>query len=139
MTAERQHSTPPYTLGAAQRIKGREQAGILFASGRSFFHYPFKVFYLKYEHDGPGRCKILFAVSRRTLRQAVDRNLMKRRMREAYRLNQQLLEPPSGKEGEKYLLGLLYVGKGEAPFDEVRRKIILILQRLSRLDEKPAQ
>ncbi|MBE0640938.1 MAG: ribonuclease P protein component, partial [Bacteroidales bacterium] len=110
MKADREPVATRNTLGAALRIKGSEQSGLLFSQGRSFFVHPFKVFYLAYRHDGPRPYKVLFAVSRRTLRHAVDRNLIKRRMREAYRQNQHLLAHPEKMEQEKYLLGLLYVG-----------------------------
>src|SRR3546814_12106779 len=64
----------------------------LFHSGSSFFIYPYRVVFLRV--DGSSTIQVLLSVAKRRFRHAVRRNLLKRRMRECYRLQKgELLYP----------------------------------------------
>ena len=72
---------------------------------------------------------MLISVSKRTFKRAVDRNYLKRLIREAYRLNKhRLTEAPDG-HGVG-LLGIIYTGKEKKPFALVEKKLISGLERL---------
>jgi ribonuclease P protein component len=103
----------------------------LFKEGSSFFKHPFKVVYLPVErNDGP-RARILVTVPKRNFKKAVDRNRIKRLVREAYRKNKQLLSPEyATPEKQTLLIGFIYTGKTLPEYQEVEQKLILILQEL---------
>jgi ribonuclease P protein component len=74
-----------------ERLHSKKLIKELFDKGSSFFLYPFKVMVLDINIDIQETNQVLFSVSKKKLKKAVDRNLIKRRMREAYRLNKQIL------------------------------------------------
>lgn len=80
--------------------------------------------------------QVLISVSKRNFKKAVERNKLKRLVREAYRKNKYILTGPSQKSKKSMLLGLMYTEKTILPYSEIERKIILILQRLNEQDEQ---
>lgn len=75
-------------------------------------------------------------VSKKKFKQAVLRNRIKRRVREAFRKNKLPLNAYLEKNNKSMLLGLIYTGETILPYQETERKLILILQRLIEQDEK---
>lgn len=73
-----------------ERVAGEKRVETLFAKGRSFMSYPFRVVYLETTQGGTTPLSILISVPKRRIKSAVDRNRMKRLAREAYRLNKHL-------------------------------------------------
>ncbi|MFK7900201.1 MAG: ribonuclease P protein component [Cyclobacteriaceae bacterium] len=117
-----------FTFSKSERITSKKDIDALFES-MSFFIYPFKVFYLENENPTIKEHKTLISVSKRRFKKAVTRNLFKRRIREAYRLNKHSLQPI---DGERYLLiGFLYVGKQTENFQFIEKKLNLIINRLN--------
>ena len=92
-----------------------------------FFLFPFKVQFFVKKQEELGTPRVLFSVSKKKIRKAVDRNFIKRRMKEAYRLNKQLL---SALDNNGVVLGLIYVGPIGMGFHDIQAKIIQILNRL---------
>lgn len=75
-------------------------------------------------------CQVVFSVPKKTFRRAVDRNKLKRRMREAYRLNKHILyEALIGKQKNMHLL-IIYTAKDIKSQLDVTEGIIIILKTL---------
>ena len=108
-----------------ERLHSKKLIKELFDKGSSFFLYPFKVIYL----DGPGTSdnQLLVSVSKKKLKNAADRNHIKRRVKEAYRLNKHLL---SKGQGAAKLVALIYVSKDLTGFHQIAPKVIKILKRI---------
>lgn len=116
-----------YRLPKSERLHADKLIKELFNEGSSFFLYPFKVqFFVKKEH-GNGTSQVLFSVSKKKIKKAVGRNFVKRRMREAYRLNKGLI-PPSAPDMS---IGLIYVSSDLMEFSEIQTKITLALKKLA--------
>lgn len=77
---------PQHTLHKGQRLKSELSIQSLFSKGKTFVAYPFRVCYAP---SSDGQTKIMVSVPKRLFKRAVKRNLLKRRMREAYRLRQE--------------------------------------------------
>jgi len=121
------------TLGSTERVKSKKIAEELFKKGSSFFLYPFiirKIILDKelIQNDTPPS-QLLIAVPKKKLRKAVDRNLVKRRVRESYRLNKYILLDEL--TNEKIAFSLVYVAGKPLDFHFLEEKIKEILQRLS--------
>jgi ribonuclease P protein component len=118
------------TLRKEERLAGKKKIEELFSSGKSFYVKSFKVIWLFQDDRQKYPVSVLITVSKRYIKKAVDRNLIKRRIREAYRKNKQSLyahlEPKNGHLN----LALIYSNPTLATYKEIEEKIILILQRL---------
>jgi ribonuclease P protein component len=115
-----------YQLPKNERLHAEKSIKELFHEGSSFFLFPFKVqFFVK--KDVPlGTQKVLFSVSKRKFKKAVDRNFVKRRIKEAYRLNKHLITL----KNIELNIGFIYVAGNLMEFSEIQPKIILCLKKL---------
>ena len=118
-----------YTFTKEERLCNKRLIDSLFHSGSSFLCYPFRVSWLV-NHEIPTPAQVLFAVPKKRFKHATDRNLLKRRMREAYRLNKQgQLYNSLGET--KLILALNYVGKEIEPYELIQKKMVKLLGQLT--------
>lgn len=77
------------TFQKEERLCSRKDIELLFRQGSSFFLYPFRIVFLSrpVSNDDKFPVSVLFSVPKRKFPSAVARNLLKRRMREAYRFH----------------------------------------------------
>ncbi|WP_339925905.1 ribonuclease P protein component [uncultured Cyclobacterium sp.] len=108
-----------------ERLHSKKLIKELFDKGSSFFLYPFKVLYL--DQLGISDNQLLVSVSKKKLKNATDRNYIKRRVKEAYRLNKHLL--PST-EGSKKLIALIYVSNDLMGYHDISPKVIKVLKKI---------
>ncbi len=114
-----------YRLPKNERLHSKKLIKELFDKGSSFFLYPFKVFYLSVD-EAEGH-QVLFSVSKRKIKKAVHRNYIKRRVKEAYRLNKSLILDVSPK---KKIIAFVYIAPELEEFHVIQRKMQKILKRL---------
>lgn len=123
------------TFKKEERLSEKKIIEKLFERGCDFYVSPFKVLWEHADFESKYPAKVMIAVSGRNFRKAVDRNRIKRLMREAYRKNKHILYEALQNSSEKYAFMLLYTGKIIIPFRDMESKIILILQRLVKENE----
>ena len=73
--------------------------------------------------------QVLFSVSKRSFKQAVDRNLLKRRCKEAYRKNKFLLANLPG-ERRPASMAFLYIAKEKLELDVIENGIVKLFKKL---------
>lgn len=120
-----------YTFTKEERLCNKKLIDELFHNGSSFLCYPFKVSWMFVNEPQQFPAQILLAVSKKRFKRAVDRNLVKRRMREAYRLHKQkyLYDVLTASE-KKIVLSLGFIGKEIAPYDFTEKKMLKLLTQL---------
>ena len=122
-----------YTYGKEEKLKLRKLIGEIFETGESFPNYPFRVFYKKMELDSDVKAQVGVSVSKRNFKHAVDRNRIKRLMREAYRLNKYTL---TENIDEQVVVMIIYTQRKELPFDLIKSKMNSTLKKLCANIEK---
>ncbi len=103
-----------------EKLKSEKLITQLFAEGQSVVAYPLRLVYLPASFDNQVRVKAGVSVSKRNFKNAVDRNRIKRLIREAYRLQKSdYFNNFSG----SYALMILYIGKDGTDFETVSLKM----------------
>ena len=120
-----------YTFKKEERLCNKRLIEGLYHNGSSFLCYPFKASWLFVDEEQKVPVQVLFSVSKKRFKRAVDRNLIKRRTREAYRLNkQQYLYNALISTDKKIILSLAYIGKEIAASDFIEKKMLKLLVQL---------
>ena len=122
-----------YTLGKEERLKSRKTIEQLFREGKAFTIFPLRVIYLRRDLavlPQPIPLQAGFTVSTLHFKNATDRNRIRRLMKETYRLQKHLLEQQHEGKESGLAVFFIYVGKELPPYELVREKMNLALQRL---------
>lgn len=133
-----------FTLGKDERLKSRKSIEQLFSEGNSFAANLYRVFYMTFS-DSTGSKEVqqlVFTlqfgagVSTKNFKKAVDRNRIKRLLREAYRLQKSTLQKKLNGRKLTMNLFIIYTGKELPEYKDVYSKVNLILNKLDKiLDE----
>ena len=116
------------TLRKTERLYEKIAIETLFAEGKSLSNPPLRLLWSVFEGKGEPPVKVAFAVPKRNFKRAVDRNLLKRRMREAYRKNKYILYGVAESAAKHYQMMFVYTSKEKALYPEIESKIVLTLQ-----------
>ena len=122
-----------YRLQKNERLHSKKSIKELFDKGSSFFLYPFKVIHLTLNGPHAETNQVLFSVSKRKIKKAVDRNYIKRRVKEAYRLNKFLITSAVTKNK----IALIYVASELEDFHTIQSKVQKILKKITDLNHSP--
>lgn len=121
-----------------ERLHSKKIIDLLFEKGASFSIGPIRTIWLKSEPKQGCPVQVLIAVPRKNISRAVQRNKLKRRMREAYRKNKSPLLEMLNQKGNSISLAFVYTQNEVIAYQEIEEKIILSLQRLSDMYEVDA-
>ena len=116
-----------FTLSTKEKLKSKKLIEVLFAEGKSVKIFPIRMIYHPIEHyceESP--LQVGFVVPKRGFKLAVDRNHLKRLMREGYRLNKPYF---TDKIGQRYVVMFVYMGNKQLTTEQIHGKMKSLLEK----------
>ena len=120
----------PHALPKSERLSSLTAVRRLFTDGASGFVYPFRYMVFKSESTTPS-VEVLFSVPKRNHKRANKRNTLKRRMREAYRLNNDALHAAIKEHGMDVDIAFVYSTKDLLPYKTIEHAVRRILAEVA--------
>jgi ribonuclease P protein component len=115
-----------FTYPKKERLKSKKSIEILFSEGKSVSKYPLRLVYAENSIEVEARVKFGVSVSKKYFKKAVDRNSLKRVLRECYRLNKKMLVDTIDKP---MALMFFYQSKEVLSYQEINDKTIQLFQK----------
>ena len=113
-----------HTLGKLERLKSKKLIEKLYEQGSSVKSFPLRMVYLQTKHTSDFPAQVGVSVSKRNFKSAVDRNRIKRLLRESYRLQKEILYDHIQ---NPYVFMISYLGKEEIKYEEMYAKMTMLL------------
>ncbi len=126
-----------FSYPTKEKLKSRKLLDQLFTKGKSVSAFPLKAFYMVIPDASSEIIQTGVGVSSRNFTKAVDRNRIKRLLREAYRLNKQLLHVGLEKNQKKLAVFILFVGKEKPAFELLHELMPTVIQKILVAIDKP--
>ncbi len=117
------------TFHKRERLCSQTQIDLIFASGTHAKAYPLRAAYVFTVMENAPSVRVMFVVPKRSFKRAVDRNFLKRRMREAYRLQKN--EFYEALQTKQMNLAILYTGKEQSDYDTIYKSMKKLLNNIN--------
>jgi len=118
-----------FTLPKKERLTNFEIINRVFSkSGKPFFYYPLLLTVIPFESPSEsGLVQILVSVSKKKIKKATERNLIRRRIKEAYRLNKNINFNQNNSTKNNFALGIIYLSKEIESYEKINKSIQRLL------------
>ncbi len=128
----------PLSFHVEERLKSHQIIGSLFQEGLSFGIYPLRVVWLPVPDPRSSfPAQFALTVPRRSFKKAVDRNRLRRRIREAYRLHKAgFYEQLPADSEQQIALMIIYTARETLPYSTIEQSMRRVLKRLARQSKK---
>ena len=118
------------TFKKGERLKRRKLIKRLFnREGKSLAVYPLRIIWLETELDSTYPAQFGLSVPKRAFPKAAHRNRIRRRLREAYRLNKNILYDFIITQEKQYAIMILYTAKEVMSFQEIDQKMKIAIRQ----------
>ena len=114
-----------------ERLSRKKVIEALFQTGSSYLVFPLKVIFLPHPDPTQNHHQILITAPLKNFKKATDRNTLKRRIREGYRLNKSLYTA-----SPSFCLAYIYIAKEILPSITIHKAIRSSLERLNHYEKK---
>ena len=124
------------TFKKAERLTSKNILDDIFKEGKTIKKFPFIVKHLPCKFEDDEKLKVVISVPKRRIKNAVNRNRIRRLIKEAYRLNKANLKIVLEKYEKGLALFFIYTGKENPDYATIEMKIKLLLNELIRIYDK---
>lgn len=121
-----------FTFKKEERLCSKTSIDELFTEGKSLFVYPFKLLFTvdTSNQNTSSPVQVLFSVPKRSIKHAVKRNQIRRRAKEAYRLNKNSFIEQLGEKNIQLQLIFIYIEKEAKDYKTIEKGIKKALNKL---------
>ena len=120
-----------FKLNKEEKLRSRTSVERLFSEGKSIMAFPLRAVY-RLREPGEAPAQFLITIPKKRIRKAVMRVTLRRRTREAYRLNRrELLLEPLAESGYGVDIAFIYLDNTPAPYRVISDKVIYLLNRIA--------
>jgi len=122
-----------YSFGKKEHLKSNLSIQDLLKNGQTVSGYPLKIYWkISSDNHQKSPVRVALSVPKRKFKRAVDRNLIKRRIRESYRLNKYILVNPLRDKELNVIMIILFLSDEFISFDSVDALIRKLLHKLAK-------
>lgn len=124
-----------FTFQKSERLKKRKFIEALFKNGKALSYFPFKCIFIIENTENPSskfRTHFGISIPKRKIRQAVQRNLLKRRTREAWRLQKSILNDALLQKNVHLNIFFIYQSTKIEPFSKIEKAIEELIPKLDK-------
>ena len=121
-----------YTLSKEERLTSLKDIDLLFEKGAGFSKYPLRLVWLVAPEPSAFPAKAVFTVSKKKFQRAVDRNRIKRLMKESYRMLKPAFFQQIG-NGRTLYLGIIFIGKEMGELAVIHNSLAKALGQIANL------
>ena len=124
---------PNYTLPRSERLRSLKAIRRMFGEGRGGFVYPYRYIWIADKQEGEAEergIEVMFSVPKKFHKRANKRNLLKRRTREAYRLNREELCERISQAGVEVNIAFIYSTKEVHSYKTIENAVQKILAQV---------
>lgn len=116
-----------YTFTKPERLKNDKEISRLFEEGKSITVFPIRLIYLFCDGNDEAFIKVAVTASKRNFKKAVDRNRIKRLLRESYRLNKPRLY--ESLDTKNYIFMFIFIGKEAVKMETINDKMLQLFDK----------
>lgn len=117
-----------FTYPKNEKLKSKKTIELLFSEGQSVSKYPLRLVYVENSFENEELIKFGVSVSKKYFKNAVDRNYLKRILRECYRLNKNILQESVDKP---MAMMFFYQSKEVLSYQEINEKTIRLFEKFT--------
>ena len=114
-----------FKLTQAERLCGKKRIDALFTSGNSFIVYPYRIVYRSASNTDNIPVSMFVSIPKKRFKRAVKRNLIRRRIKEAYRKNKHILTDTLQNQETALDMAILYLDKEILDYQTLELKDLL--------------
>ncbi len=118
-----------FKFSKKERICKQNDFQYAFSKGEMIKHFPFRCIYIIRPSDKL-QIKIGISVPKKTIKLAIERNRIKRLIREAYRVNKHLLHDYFQQQSIELLIIFVYIYKNKYSFNEMNKQVNALLNKI---------
>ena len=113
-----------------EKLKSRTLIGQIFSDGFVVKSYPIRIQFTFHDQKDSPWCQVGVSVPKRNFKKAIDRNQIKRQLREVYRLHKQDVISRLEKKDKRIAMMIIFAGKEKVEYADIKTHLIAALQRI---------
>lgn len=118
------------TFPREEKLKSRKLIGQIFSEGFVVKSYPIRIQFVFHDLEDLPPCQMGVSVPKRIFKKAVDRNRIKRQIKEAFRLNKSSFTDALNQRKKKMAMMVIYTSRDKLEYSQIEKLIISAMGKI---------